>query len=416
MSKNIQITMSVLLFLTFACGNNEENFRVTKATSPTPTDGILTKIDGEIIQLTESEADEYCINNFCEPNYIYSINLGKPKPPAQTPPPSPVIIPMPGSPQSPNKPLDPGPIPQTGTEVFDYSRSILNVKEAWKHTQGSPDIIVAVIDTGVDLLNHDLRNNIWINSAEFNGVDGVDDDGNGFIDDIYGFDFTRNRGNAVDDNNHGTHCAGIIAGELNEYGTVGVAPNVKIMPLKFLASNGNGNTANAVKAVRYAIDNGAHIISNSWSGSGSSHFLNEVIQEAISKGIYVVAAASNENNNNDSAPMYPANYPNVIAVGSTTSSDKRSSFSNYGKKSVFIAAPGSDIYSTLINGRYGKLSGTSMAAPQVSGALALALSLEHNHSQKVIKSKLCNSSKKILLSHFQCGRMDIKAFLDDVLK
>jgi subtilisin family serine protease len=272
-------------------------------------------------------------------------------------------------------------------------------------------VIVAIVDTGVQVDHPDLKNNIWVNTAEQGGKPGVDDDGNGYVDDVYGWDFRNNRPNAIDDNEHGTHCAGIIGAEMNGKGTVGVSPLVKIMPLKFLGADGSGDTATAIAAINYAVDNGAKVISNSWGGGGRSQLLEEAITRAVAKGVLVVAAAGNSASNNDSVASYPANYPGVISVASTDRNDALSSFSNYGSATTRIAAPGSDIYSTVIGSSYAYLSGTSMATPQVSGALALALALRPNKTRAEIEAALCSSAKKILTSKVQCGRMDVYELL-----
>jgi subtilisin family serine protease len=181
--------------------------------------------------------------------------------------------------------------------------------------------------------------------------------------------------------------------------------------VKFLDSDGAGTTQNAIRAIDYAVANGAHIISNSWGGGGRSDFLEQAIARAVAQGILVTAAAGNEANDNDSFASYPANYDGVISVGSTTDRDVLSDFSNYGARTVMIAAPGSNIYSTYVGGGYKSLSGTSMATPQVSGALALALSLGRGLSADELKERLCDSSKKILLDRVRCGRMDVLTLL-----
>jgi subtilisin family serine protease len=157
---------------------------------------------------------------------------------------------------------------------------------------------------------------------------------------------------------------------------------------------------------------GAKIISNSWGGGGYSKLLEEAIQDAHAKGVLVVAAAGNYSNDNDLSPLYPANYEGVIAVASTDENDDLSSFSDFGKKTVMIAAPGSRIYSTVLPNHYGILSGTSMACPQVSGALALALAQSPDMSALQLKEKLCSSSKQILLDYVKCGRMDVGRLLE----
>ncbi|MCM2324556.1 MAG: S8 family serine peptidase [Oligoflexia bacterium] len=352
------------------------------------------ELDGEIRHVSEREASEVCTSErFCEPNYLYNTQFArKRKEPAPVPAPT------------------PAPTPTAVTPVIrdqlDYSRAKIRAPEAWRLTQGSEEIVVAVIDTGVDYRHPDLADNIWINEGERAGLAGVDDDGNGYVDDVYGYDFHNNRGNAMDDNKHGTHVAGIIGALLNDTGIVGVSPKVRIMALKFLGSSGSGDANNAIRAINYAVDHGARIISNSWGGGGRSQLLEAAIQRAISKGIYVVAAAGNESSNNDQVPMYPAGYSGVISVASSDAADALSSFSNYGASSVWIAAPGSDILSTIPGLRHARLSGTSMAAPQVSGALALALSMGKDPGLTAMRRALCDSAAKILLDQVRCGRLD----------
>ncbi len=357
--------------------------------------GTLAIVAGKIQQIDETEKATICADTFCEPNYVYSANFGRtrPEPPAQQPTPTPTRT--------------PGQTPAQPYEQLDYSREILRVPDAWNLSVGGDDIVVAVVDTGVDYTHPDLRNNMWKNMKEANGRPGVDDDGNGYVDDVYGYDFVRNRANGDDDNKHGTHCAGVIGAERNGIGVVGINQKVKIMPLKFLDANGSGDTMAAIKAIDYAVANGARVISNSWGGGGYSSLLNDAIQRALARGIHVVAAAGNESNNNDARPTYPANYAGVISVASSDQADSLSFFSNFGPKSVFIAAPGSSIQSTVPGGYYERLSGTSMAAPQVSGAIALALSVNRNVSRAQMMDSLCGSARKILTGKAGCGRMDV---------
>jgi len=370
--------------------------------SQSEEDGVLTRNEkGEVVRVEEG-MEQLCESQKCEPNYLYSIHFGRSRPRPKrrksrtTPKPKP-------------QPEEPMP-----DQVEGYAHRIMNVTQAWEKTRGSSQVVVAVVDTGIDIDHPDLKNNLWVNEAEAQGQPGVDDDGNGYVDDVHGWDFVHHRPNGQDDNRHGTHCAGIIGAQDNETGSVGVAPQVKLMSLKFLSASGSGDTLAAFRAIRYAIDNGAHIISNSWGGGGHSSFLSEVIAEAIAKGIDVVAAAGNNSMSNDYFPNYPARYPGVIAVGSTDESDHMSSFSNYGFHSVMLSAPGSSIYSTVNTGRWGHLSGTSMAAPQVSGALALARALKPDASSVDLQEALCDTSKKILTDRFQCGRMDVGAFVNRV--
>lgn len=378
--------------------------------------GHIAEIDGKVQVVPPEKVESFCATNYCEPNYVYQANFGKKPTPIQDPGPAPVPTPTPPPvTQPPNQPV-PNPVGgPTIPETLDYSRAIMGVEKAWLTSKGSSSVIVAVVDTGVQVNHSDLANNIYINQAEANGRPGVDDDGNGYVDDVYGWDFANNRANAIDDNEHGTHCAGIIGAEQNGIGVVGVSPKVKIMPLKFLDSQGSGTTESAVAAINYAVRMGAKVISNSWGGGGRSELLNQAIQNAINKGVIVVAAAGNEANNIDSKPSYPASYSGVISVASSDASDKLSSFSNYGQ-SVTIAAPGSNILSSVIGNSWAYLSGTSMATPQVSGAFALALAVKPNASAAQLRQAMCSSSKQILKDKVSCGRLDVNALIQNVLK
>ena len=292
---------------------------------------------------------------------------------------------------------DPGSI--QGQGMFDRQWGMesstdndVNILQAWNHSEGSDDIIVAVIDTGVDYNHPDLASAMWKNRAEIPG-NGKDDDGNGFVDDYHGWDFANNDNSPMDGGGHGTHCAGVIAGQGDR--AWGVAPRVKIMPLKFLKDGGSGSTADAIEAIYYAIDMGAQVLSNSWGGGGHSPLLREAIEVAHSRGIIFVAAAGNNGRNLDTAPSYPASYtvPNVISVAAISENGKRAWFSNYSSSLAFIAAPGVDIYSTYPNGDYVYLSGTSMAAPFVSGIVALMLSMDSDLSTGRVKSVLLQTAK-----------------------
>ncbi|GEM_PF-1771568 len=280
-------------------------------------------------------------------------------------------------------------------QTLESARSETELQRLWgiRHTnahqvQSSSNprtIIVAVIDTGVDYNHPDLRDNMWVNEAERDGATGVDDDRNGVVDDVYGASFANGQtsGNPLDDQGHGTHCAGTVAGVANNTGVIGMA-QTRIMALKFLGRDGSGSTADAIKCIDYARRQGAHILSNSWGSAGRvSAALNQAIEKARAADILFVAAAGNDNRNNDQVPNSPSNAENenVLAVGSININDGRSKFSNHGLRSVDIGAPGGtasgvqtdDILSTYPNGKYAYLAGTSMATPHVSGAAALIL-------------------------------------------
>jgi serine protease len=249
----------------------------------------------------------------------------------------------------------------------------IDAPEAWNTSVGTGSTVVAVIDTGIDYNHPDLAANMWRNPREVPG-NGRDDDGNGFRDDVYGYDFANNDGNPMDDNGHGTHVAGTIGavGD-NGIGVAGVNWHARIMALKFLDASGSGYMSDAVRALNYAVANGARVVNNSYGGGGYDPAMASTISNARSRGVIVVAAAGNDGTNNDANPVYPANYAgdNVLTVAATDRSDRIASFSNFGRTSVDIAAPGVGIYSTLPNGKYGTFSGTSMATPHVAGALAL---------------------------------------------
>jgi subtilisin family serine protease len=271
----------------------------------------------------------------------------------------------------------------TGQAIPNLPRGItdadIDAPEAWQITTGSPNVVVAVIDSGVDYRHPDLRNNIWVNQDEIPG-NGLDDDRNGYVDDVYGYDFGDNDADPQDTNGHGTHVAGTIAAQRNNgIGIVGVAPNVKVMPLKVLKTR-DGSLASffsaAVQAIDYAVHNGAKISNNSWGTYEQYYPLETAIARAAREGHIFVAAAGNFTNNNDIKPFKPAAYEhtNIISVAATDNRDNLAYFSNYGQRSVDIAAPGMGIYSTLPGGRYGYKQGTSMAAPHVAGAAALVMS------------------------------------------
>ena len=273
----------------------------------------------------------------------------------------------------------------------------IGVVPAWDVETGSPDVVVAIIDTGVDYTHPDLAANIWSNPAEIPG-NGVDDDGNGLVDDVHGYDFYNFDADPMDDNGHGTHVAGIVAAEgQNGVGIAGVAWHVKLLPLKFLGPGGTGPVSAAIDCVEYAVANGAQILNNSWGGFEFSTALELAIQHADSAGVLFVAAAGNEASSLDEADHFPASYheANVIPVAATTDRDQLAPFSNYGPNSVPIAAPGTSIMSTFPGGAYQELDGTSMSAPLVSGALAILKSKFPSMSAPQMKSVLIHSADPI---------------------
>jgi subtilisin family serine protease/subtilisin-like proprotein convertase family protein len=273
----------------------------------------------------------------------------------------------------------------------------IGANAAWDVTTGNGSVIVAVIDTGVDYTHPDLAGNMWRNSGEIPG-NGIDDDGNGYTDDVYGWDWANNDNNPMDDNGHGTHVAGIIGAIGNNgVGVSGVAWNVQIMALKFLNSSGSGQLSNAIKALNYAVAMGAKVSNNSYSGGGYFQAFADAIAAAGRAGHIFVAAAGNNGQNNDVTPTYPASYnlDNIIAVTATDRNDRLASFSNWGPRTVDIAAPGVQIYSTYKGGGYLSMSGTSMAAPFVAGAVALLRDANPTWSYRQIIDRLLSTADPI---------------------
>ncbi|MGE0495539.1 MAG: S8 family serine peptidase [Vulcanimicrobiota bacterium] len=264
----------------------------------------------------------------------------------------------------------------------------IKAPEAWDTSTGSPQgPLVAILDTGLDYHHPDLKNNVWTNAGEIPG-DGIDNDGNGVIDDVHGFNAFANSGNPMDGHSHGTHVAGTIAAEGNNgQGVVGVNWRARLMPVKIFDDSGSTTTDAILRGILYASKMGARITSNSWGGGGA----NQAIAEAFrnSPALHIMAAGNNSSNN-DRNPHYPSNYdlPNSIAVASTDSNDRLSSFSNYGATSVDLAAPGGNIYSTMPGGGYGHKSGTSMATPHVSGVAALLASAYPEMSNDELKTRI----------------------------
>lgn len=298
-------------------------------------------------------------------------------------------------------------------EVPPATGGDISAHKAWQITTDAREVVVAVIDTGIEYTHHDLHANMWVNPSEIAGT-GIDNDGNGYIDDVYGYDFYNDNGDPMDDNFHGTHCAGTIGaiGD-NGIGVTGTAWSVQLMALKFLNASGRGTTSDAIAAINYAADNGAQILSNSWGGSGYSNALYLAIKQA---GILCVAAAGNSGQDADSFPLYPAAFDLdiVISVAATDRFDKLASFSTYGLQSVDLAAPGVSIYSTGLNDLYMSASGTSMAAPHVSGACALLLGLDPTLSPAQIKLHLLNSTDPIPWLETKVksgGRLNLNRFI-----
>ena len=313
----------------------------------------------------------------------------------------------------------------------------VNLSQAHEVSTGSSEVIVAVLDTGMDYTHEDLLPNLWRNPGE-TGLDsdgnkketnGVDDDENGYVDDVIGWDFVDNDNKPYDmkggspltggNLGHGTHCSGSIAAKINNgMGIKGVAPNTKIMILRFMGSEGQGSTEGAVKALQYAIDNGARVTSNSWGVTASreeaekDQMLTEAIQLSQKKGVLFIAAAGNGDkmgkgfdNDSSQTPAFPSSFDDeiIISVAAIDVENKMGSFSNWGQNTVDIAAPGMEILSTTVGGGYenrvkipflgsAPWAGTSMAAPFVSGAAALYWSAHPEKTWSEVKNAILNSA------------------------
>lgn len=295
----------------------------------------------------------------------------------------------------------------------------------------SKNVIVAVVDTGIDYTHSELKENLWVNSGEVGPwnppahldaktscrdkrCNGIDDDGNGFIDDVIGWDFVNNMPLPFDTHGHGSHIAGIIGSSAaNGIGLAGVCPRVRIMALKYYDSSGAGfnNLQNTVKAFQYANKMGAHIINYSGGGAEAATAERMALEDSRNRGILVIAAAGNDGRSNDVTPYYPASYPldNIISVASINKYDQLLTSSNFGKL-VHVAAPGLSVMSTLPGGRYGMMSGTSQATAFVTGAAALLASQFKeikDFDYRQIKSWITegtrvmpeNSPQKLVVSH-----------------
>jgi thermitase len=276
----------------------------------------------------------------------------------------------------------------------------INALLAWAKTTGSEKVVVAVLDSGVDYTHTDLAANMWTRP---DSIPAYQDAELKTINDLHGYNADENSGDPMDDNGHGTHCAGVIGAEGdNGEGIAGINWNVQIMPLKFLGKGGFGSTKNAIESINYAVERkkagvNVRVISASWGSFSKSKALEDAIRAAGDAGILFVAAAGNSGTDNDKKPHYPASYnlPNVISVAALDRADNLASFSCYGAKTVHIAAPGKDIVSTWLKNSFREASGTSMATPQVAGVAALVLANNPNMKTDKLRERLLNSADKI---------------------
>ena len=303
----------------------------------------------------------------------------------------------------------------------------IDAPEAWSLLHDTPGVIVAVIDSGIRATHEDLEANLWVNPGETGfdrfgrdkATNRVDDDGNGYVDDVHGIDTILNTGDPNDPDGHGTHVSGIIgAVGNNRIGVTGVAWKVKLMACRFLEDRVGGSISDAIACIEYARANGARVINASWGNQNYSLFLESAIRRCRDQGIVIVAAAGNEAVDNDSTPSYPAslNLDNVIAVTSTTRTDSFSSAGNFGVASVDLAAPGESIYSTYnrSDSSYAFLSGTSMAVPHVAGAVALVKARfpDETHVQSI--SRILATTDRLPVLKGKCvsgGRLNLAAAL-----
>lgn len=338
---------------------------------------------GVNILASSSESDDFCKRllatgtvESCTPNYQLSVSL------------------------------DVGSDPLQSSLWGMSNESGIGALSAWDTSTGSSDLVVAVIDTGIDYTHEDLISNIWINPGEV-PANGIDDDGNGYVDDIRGVNLSVGAASStdpMDDNQHGTHVAGTIAAAHgNGVGVRGVSSGVKLLPIKFMDASGSGRLSDAIAAIDYMVDlkvnRGINIkvANNSWGGGGYSPALDAAIRRANDAGILFVVAAGNSATDIDLFPAYPASYEvdNVVSVAAVDQAQNLATFSNYGAVGVDIAAPGADITSTLPGQRYGSLSGTSMAAPHVAGSLALLLSVEPTISVSDAVARLLETGRDL---------------------
>jgi thermitase len=276
----------------------------------------------------------------------------------------------------------------------------ISALRAWATTTGSDKVVVAVLDSGVDYKHPDLEKNIWTRPEN---IKAYEDKDLGTIDDLRGYNALDNDGDPMDDNGHGTHCAGIIGAEGgNNEGITGVNWTVQIMPLKFMDATGSGSTKDAVEAINYVIDRkkegvNVRIISASWGSTQKSRALEDVIKKAYQEGILFVAASGNSSVDTDKQPHYPSSYNvgNVISVAALDRNDQLASFSNFGPRSVHIAAPGKEILSTWLENGFREASGTSMATPVVAGVAALVLAKNPQMPVDELRKRLFDSVDKL---------------------
>jgi subtilisin family serine protease len=290
----------------------------------------------------------------------------------------------------------------------------MGIASAWRQTTGA-DVTVAIVDSGIDLAHPDLVPNLWTNPGEVPD-NGVDDDHNGYVDDVHGFDFVDGDGTPQDVNGHGTHVAGIVAARGgNGIGVSGVAWRARLMAVRVLDGDARGTTSTVAQGIRYAVDNGARIVNLSLAGPAPAGDLESAIQYAGRRGVLVVAAAGNDGRDLAGAPTYPAAYPedNVLGVAATDQRGALSAISDFGP-GADLAAPGEDILSTALGGGYEWRTGTSMAAPHVTGALVLLAAARPDLDAAGLRDALLGTTRRGALD-VETGALDAGAALHAVI-
>jgi subtilisin family serine protease len=302
-----------------------------------------------------------------------------------------------------------------------WGPDLIQASTAWTKGATGQGISVAVVDAAVDYSHPQLKNQLAANTAEVNGQPGIDDDGNGYVDDFYGWDFDGNTNDpkalVSTTNDHGTHVSGIIAADHTSGPVQGVAPSAKIIPVNFMGSDGSGSLGLAIQAMQYAVSRGAKVINASWGGSQCSQTLKNVVTGLSDKNVLFVVAAGNDGVDLDSNPDYPANFniSNQITVGASNSNDYLDTWSNYSYSLVHLSAPGDTIFSTVPGATQAYMSGTSMAAPFVSGAAAALWSLRPNATPTQIKQALLAGVDKRSLATVSGGRLNLAASVQALL-
>jgi subtilisin family serine protease len=302
-------------------------------------------------------------------------------------------------------------------EAPNWGQTIVGASDAWAKGVTGEGVIVAVVDSGAEVTHPQLATRLAVNPGEI-PANGVDDDQNGFIDDVNGYDFDSGSANVTDDAGHGTHVSGIIVADHSTGSVRGMAPGAKLLPLRFMNKDGSGNISAAISAMNYAVSRGAKIINASWGGNSCSKTLQKAILSVGAKGVLFVAAAGNNGVDIDQYPEYPAAYglSNQLTVGASTARDYMAGFTNFSVHLVQLMAPGQSILSTYPGGQTQTLSGTSMAAPFVSGAAALLWSHRPAATVAQIRQVILNSVDSGNFAVSTSGRLNVSKALAELEK